>query len=384
MLDSDGDGRLDRINIKFLGNVSEEYLDQMVDSLSFDWMDSSRVVTRYVVGRKAFSLDKSDGRRVVVDLSELQDRFSVQTSMTYGGDFFLGNVKLHLSEGSVFDVPMRDKMAPVVKGAFLHSYRGEGTDSLVVDFSERVDLVWGCQDVLEFKKKDGAPAFFTNLSDAVWSVNNTSALFLLDGNSSREWLEPRDFVRLTPRCVQDFTHNVSDEKGAFAMIEGFFPLEVRISRMVEEISAPAEELPIFQLQFKDLNVAVPNENEWGLSIDVLGHEFENAVRDALGLEQKKELDLKKLKIYYNLRIYTNLGAHVVGTSGVIYGDDSRFNGHGTRLFLKWNLMDGMRRRVATGAYISNGIIIVSYDGQVVFRNDVHHGPTTRVFGVKRR
>ncbi|MCQ2098536.1 MAG: hypothetical protein MJY87_11425 [Fibrobacter sp.] len=384
LLDSDGDGRLDQMNIKFLGTISGEYLDQMVDSLTFDWMDSSKTVQHYAVGRKAFVPDSSNNRRITVDLSHLQSQFDILTSLSDGEGGSLGNVKLYLAEGSVFDIAMRDKMSPVVKSTFLRSYRGKSTDSLVVNFSERVDLVWGCQAVLEFKKKDGSPGRFISNSNAIWNANNTSALFLFEVNDSREWLLPQDSIRLMPRCVLDSIRNASEENARFRKMEGFYPLEVMSSNMVVETAVPAENLPIFQMQFKDPAANVPNENEWGVAMDVLGPEFENAVRDALGLEQKTALDLKKLKIFYNLRIYTNLGAYVVGTSGEVYGNDSRFNGSATRLFLKWNLMDGTRKRVATGAYISNAVMIISYDGQVVFRNDVHHGPTTQIFGVKRK
>lgn len=386
MRDMDGDGRLDRIDIKFLGVITNEYLDQMVDSLTFDWLNVDGLVSHYRVNRKSFILDSSFTRRVLVDLKSRQKDFKILTALSVDSlpKGALGNVHLFLRDGSVYDVNVKDQMAPVISEGFLKSSRGQGSDSLTLMFSESISGISGCDVMLESKVHGDTVSRFWATSDIEWNENHNAAVFVFDGTSSDKRLLPGDSIRLTPKCARDSARNIVADNAGFAEMTGFYPLEVLMSKMVRVETSVSDNLPIFQMRFEDLPSEMPDEENWGIAIDVLGPEFENAVRDILGLSQKTVLDLSKLSIRLSLRIYTNLGSFVVGTSDEIFGDDSRFEGGAKRLFLKWNLMDGMRKHVATGAYISNAAVIISYDGQVVFRNDYHHGPTTQIFGVKRR
>lgn len=383
LLDSDSDGRLDRVDLKFLGVISPEYVEQMVDSLTLDWPDPDGLIQHYFIQRELISLDSSYNRRAHIDLSSFQDRFGVITSITSPkGD--VGTLKMFLHDGTVFDVPVKDRMAPVIKDSFLRSYRGKAPDTLALVFSENVMSLSGCEAVLESRTQKDSLSHFWTPSEVIWNDDHYSALLIFDGSEkTKDYLLPRDSIRLTPNCFADSPRNTSSDKAMFREVTGFYPIEVLTHNMAYGES-DLDDLPIFQMLFEEFGADVPNDDNWGVAMDVLGSEFESAVRDAIGVDQKTKLDLSKLKIFYNLRIYTNLGSFVVGTSDEIYGDDSRFNGRPVRLFLKWNLMDGTRKRVATGAYISNAVVVVSYDGKVVFRNDIHHGPTTQVFGVKRR
>jgi len=383
--DSDGDGRLDRVDMRFLGSLSQEYVDQMVDSVTFDWLDTVDMVRHYSVGSKQFLRDSAYSRRAHLDLRSLQGQFALLTETVVGRDS-LGIFKMFLHDGTVYDIPVRDLMGPVVKDAFLKSYRGRGNDTLSISFSERVRTPSGCEALFESKARNDSSSHILAPSSVMWNENHTSALFVFDGaEKSQDVLLPRDSIRLIPGCFIDSANKVpSADDALFREVAGFYPLEVHSSNMVYGDFDSSSDLPIFQMIFEKDGAKVPNENSWGIAMDVLGPEFENAIRDALELDHKAALDLSKLKISMNVRIYTNLGSFVVATSDEVFGDDSRFEGGPVRLFLKWNLMDGGRRKVGTGAYISNAVTIVSYDGQVVFRNDIHHGPTTQVFGVQRR
>ena len=57
-------------------------------------------------------------------------------------------------------------------------------------------------------------------------------------------------------------------------------------------------------------------------------EFENALRETLKMDEKTSINMAKLKIRFDIRIYTNLGAYVVGTRADVAGDDSRLGGNG--------------------------------------------------------
>lgn len=387
LLDRDGDGRLDGISIKFLGAVDQDYLEQMVDSLTLDWVDSTNEVTHVNVPRSRFRLDSSSARKVFVDLSEFQRGWypmtALHSEMHPAGS--IGKVGLYLSEGTVFNVVVKDQMAPVILETNLRSYRGRSADTLSLKFSESMTVPSGCESFLDFKSAQDSVVRVLPMTAALWNVNATEALVILDASLDlEERLAPRDSLRLLHKCIGDSLKNLVPDSSRFVAVSGFFPMEVRSSAMVVDNQRMQDDTPIFQLMFEDADAEVPNDNAWGFSMEAMGDEFLNAVRNSLGKPNKAPLDLSKLKIHYNVRIYTNLGTFVVGTSADVKGDDSRFGGNAKRLFLKWNMMDGLRRRVAVGAYIANIVVHVTYDGETVFRNDIHNGPTTQIFGVKRR
>lgn len=387
LLDRDGDGRLDGISINLLGTVNQEYLDQMVDSLTFDWVDSSNVLTHVVVPRSAFMLESASSRTVFVDLSGLQQGFTQLTALS--SEVYpknqLGNVKMHMSQGSSYSVTVQDKMVPVMTDVVLRSYRGLSTDTLSIRFSESMKVSLGCETFLTFKSADDPEEHMLPVSVALWRQNATEVQILLDEYMNQGIrLAPRDSLRLLQKCIGDSLKNLATDESRFVAVAGFYPMEVLTSAMVYDDQVIQKNTSVFQLIFEKGNAPVPNENAWGVALDVLDEEFLNAVRSTLGLSSKASLDYSKILIHYDVRIYTNLGTFVVGTSADVKGDDSRFSVDGNRLFLKWNVMDGHHRRVGTGVYIADIAVHVSYDGETIYRSDVNHGPTTKIFGVKRR
>ena len=134
--DTDRDGRMDRIEVLFLGALSYDYLKQMIDSLDYTWLDSAGVVVREVVLPEDMRIDSANVRRVLIDVD--QRRFgllSSPASMYLPADSY-GSVNLYLSDSTVFHVMMRDGMAPTIMEAHLKSYRGRRVDSLRVSFTE--------------------------------------------------------------------------------------------------------------------------------------------------------------------------------------------------------------------------------------------------------
>jgi len=389
LLDRDKDGRLDRLSIKFLGAVSEDYLEQMVDSLTFDWVDASGNLIHIRRLSRNMAIDSKVNRRVNVDLLEAQMAWQVQTGLSSDGDnpSSLGNVRLFLKGGSEYALPVRDRMSPVVRSAQLKRMSSDNArrDSLKVSFSESVSLKKGCSDIIEYKSSTSGDVYVLQASSAQWNQDSSAVVFVLN-ESSVNHLESRDSLKLLPGCVKDSAGNASSDSAYFVNVDGLFPLDYETGNMVvlDNFLEMEFDKPVFQLLFRDVESEYPNEREWGVAMDIFTPEFNNAVSDVLGLKENTELPLSKFRIQYSLRIYTSLGEFVATSSVEVRGDDSRFQNGAKRLFLKWNLMDGHRRYVATGTYIANIAVIVAYDGKVVYRSDVHHGPTTKIFGVKRR
>lgn len=385
LLDEDGDGRLDKVSIKFLGSINQDYLDQFVDSLSFDWIDSYGFLTHVVAPHEFFKLDPNSSRSLIVDLSKLQRswlQFTALSSESYSKEN-LGNFKLHMTDGTAYNVAVQDKMLPVIKDAVLRGYRGMRADTLSLSFSEKSYAAPNCETFLEYKSEDDFGGRLLPLTYALWSDDGNKVLVIFDEFVNQEKrLGPRDSIRLLNKCFGDYAKNVVDEESKYVVVAGHYPLEVQTSAMAVDNHNFDKNTPVFQLAFRNRNANVPSESEWGFSMDVMDEGFLSAVRSAAGLSSKAALDLSKIQIRYSLRIYAKTGEFVAETSVDVKGDDPRFDSKGNKLFLKWNFMDANRRRIGTGVYISDFVVHVTYGDMLVYRND--RGETTSFFGVKRR
>lgn len=385
--DTDGDGRIDRIEVLFLGAISDEYLRQMIDSLDFTWLDSTGMIIRNAVLPEKMRIDTSNVRRVVIDLDQKKFKRLTTPSSIYMPAGSYGLVNLYLSDSTVFHVSMRDGMAPTILDAHLKSYRGRRVDSLRVNFTEWTETIDGCDAILEFKKPKDSTVRFLPASSVEWTILASRALFTFDEDLTLETrLSPGDSLRVTKGCLKDTSGNVVPGTGKFVEVNGFYPFDLKTTNLVEDDgTAFTDDTPVFQLLFRPLEeIDEEVENAWDMTMEILGADFENALRNAEGLEAQEPIDHSKLKVTYNVRIYTNLGAYVAGSSHVVRGDDYRFGTSPTKLSLRWNLMDTHHRRVSTGAYIANVFATIEYNGKVVFQSDAEASSVSRVFGVNRR
>lgn len=385
--DTDGDGRIDRIEVLFLGALSDEYLKRMVDSLDFTWIDSTGMIVRNVVLPENIRIDSLNVRRVLIDLDQEQfDHLSTPSSIYLPAGSY-GMVNLYLSDSTVFRVFMRDGMAPTITDANLKSYRGRRVDSLRVNFSEQTATVEGCDAILEFKKPKDSTVRFLPASSVEWSILASRALFTFDEDLALETrLSPGDSLRITKGCLKDTSGNVVSGSGPFVEVNGFYPFDLKTTDLVvDKENVPLDATPVFDLLFSPLDeFSEETDDTWNMTMVVLGSDFENALRNVEGLEAQEPIKYSKLRITYNVRIYTNLGAYVAGSSYVVMGDDNRFGTQPTKLSLRWNLMDTHHRRVSTGAYIANVFATIEYNGKVVFQSDAEASSVSRVFGVIRR
>ena len=384
--DTDGDGRMDRIVLRFLGAISDEYLAQMVDSLDFTWVDSTGLLSRYMVPPSKMRVDSVNVRQVLVDLDQKDfDQLTTLSSLYMPAGSY-GTASLYLSDSTVFRVNMRDGMPPAIVDAHLKSYRGHRIDSLQLSFTERAEAVEGCDALLEFKKAKDSTVRFLPASSVEWTPYASRALFSFGEDLSLDVrLAPGDSLRLIKGCLKDTSGNTVSEVSRFVEVNGFYPFDLNTTNLVEDDGTASQgDSAIFRLMFLPLEERDENATKtWNMSMDVLGADFENALREAEGLDLHAPIDLSKLKITYNVRIYTNLGSYVAGTNYVVKGDDSRFEAAPTRLSLRWNLVDTHHRRVATGAYIANVFASIEYNGKVIFRSDIDANTISRVFGVNR-
>lgn len=383
--DKDEDGRMDRLQIQFLGTISKEYIDEKLDSLTIDWADSAGRLLHIVVSKDEFILDTVSFRKIFIDLSEMQSRFLPMTDISSSEFFFFscGTCVLFLSDGSSYNITLKDGMAPAAESYRLTIHRSSGVDSLKVVFTENVKPVASCDAYLEYKSFRDSVTRLLFATQVEWSLSYREAIFVLENNHSMdEHLTAGDSIRLVASCLKDSVGNAVSKNAKFGVVDGFFPFELYKQNLVKSHSDAAEN-SVFRLSFEDIDAQYPNDTSWGYAIDVLGPDFEASVREVLGMAPKDELLKSKIQILFDISIYTNLGSFVANAKYKVNGNDCRFEKTAKKLFLKWNLMDERKRRVSTGAYVSKFAVKILYDGKVVYRSDKDDS-CMQVFGVLRR
>lgn len=384
-MDYDKNGRMDHLVIRFLGDISKDYIDDKLDSLTIDWVDSAGAYVHMQIPSRDFLLDTTSRRGIVINLEKWQNEFYPLTGLTSSDVFYsYGSCRLYSRDGSEYNILVKDGMAPFASHYHLKKRLSGGDDTLDVTFTEKVNFSEACNAYLEFKSMDDSVVRMLPASDIEPKGFGNVVTFVFDENLKLEKrLSLRDSVRLTASCVKDGAGNAVEKKSAFGLVEGNLPFEVFQQPLVYDYDLYSGENDVFKLTFEEPTEKYPNDTAWGISMEVLGTNFESTVREALGMKPSEEFKAKKVSVDFSMRIYTNLGSFVANTRYKVSGDDRRFDGSAKKLFLRWNLMDSNFRRVSTGAYLANISAVIRYDGKVVFHSE-KEGLSTQVFGVLRR
>lgn len=201
--DTNADGKMDRIVFQFLGGITQEYIDGMIDSIVVVWIDSSSQRTSFTILPSSLKIDTSYNRLVSFDLSENEPTRAYLTSLNefIYGDY--GTAVLYQGNGEAIPISMKDQMAPVIQETFFKSYRGQGCDTLTVTFSEPSFDNQNCGFIVEYKSID-ENVFEWQYSSFYWNVLHRQAYFILDQEfSSKETMTPRDSIRIKANCIMD-------------------------------------------------------------------------------------------------------------------------------------------------------------------------------------
>lgn len=380
--DTDGDGRMDQITIPFIAKISKNYLKENIDSLVLNWPDVNGNIISVTVTQERMRVESRDEHVVVFDLKNKQKHFKQITSLDKKSGTDMSRARLYYARGESVEVIVNDKMAPTIVSAHLKSYRENGRDTLKVKMSEPVHVVEGCENFLEYKRTNSLYVELLSILSVSWNGSKTDAVIELGQSLADAPLGMSDSIRIASSCIRDSVRNKVNET-SFVPVKRFFPLEVHYNNMILDERDDFDNEDIFEIVFGD---ALDDEDDllWNVSIDVLGLEFENAVRANLKLDENEKLDLKKLKFKFKVGIYTNIGAYVAGSSVYVRGDDARFCRYATRLGLRWNLIDERHRRVSTGVYVAKAVIMIEYKNEIVYRSDMDDGVNVYSFGVVRR
>ncbi|MFA6836799.1 MAG: hypothetical protein WCR04_10415 [Fibrobacteraceae bacterium] len=380
--DRNGDGKMDIVEWTFLGNLTKDYLDSAVDSLTFTWPDSNGNIRNFCIKGTELLIDSSSSRKLLLNLSKDNNIQAKQTAIwgSFGSSF------IYYKGNSPIEIQMKDGMAPAIKRAYLKSSKGNGSDTLKVSFTEGVAEVQSSSDIFEYKSYNTQDMQPISGTSVLWNPENTEATIIW--TSSTTSVIPKDSLRILSYTLKDSSQNKVQSGSAFTKIEGTYPFEIRTNTLIEFSHSEAmQKKSIFERIFANPSDSLPQKENAGVAIDIGGEELATSIREALG-DSSIKIDPSKISILIDLRLYTNLGEYVTSIHTETQCSDARFPNfncleNAKTLFLKWNLMSNDRRIVGTGAYIAKIFAGITYNNTTIWRND-NETNAVQVWGVHRK
>lgn len=387
--DTNADGKMDRVVFQFLGGITPEYIDGMIDSIVVFWIDSSFQKTSFTILPNSLKIDSSYNRVVSYDFPSPTPTLAFLTSLndfTYGN---YGTAILYQHNGEAIPISMKEKMAPVIKKTFFKSYQERGDDTLMITFSEASYENHECAFVLEYKSTSYNTISEWHYSSLYWNALHNVAFFVSEQDFFiEEDLKPRDSIRVKSNCIMDSLMNPISAVTSFIPLDGSFPIEVyTVNQASFSAKEQRKDRPTFNLEFLPLGSNYPNDTAVGIALDVGGSQFETLILDELHLryssKNEDEIDLSKVKINLKMTIFSNLGAYVASDDFAFSGSDSRLENDGKRVFLHWNFLSDNGRFVQTGVYLVDVDVRISYDGYLVYQTKENESKV-QSWGILRR
>ena len=375
--DTNADGKMDRVVFQFLGGITREYVEGMIDSIVVTWVDSVSRVTSFTLLPSELKIDSSYNRLVYFDFKTPVSTCPFLTSLNESQYSSYGTALMYQSNGEKILISMKDNMAPVIQETFFKSYRGRGSDSLMILFSEPAYENSDCQTILEFKSANANEVYEWNYSSLYWDVFHRRALFILNEDAAvAVRLSPRDSIRIKSYCLADSAKNRVTKEAPFIALTGSYPLEIHtVNKATFVEKALSKNAPVFELQFLSFGSEYPNDTAIGVALDVGGREFQTVIAEELSLrypllygDKQSEIDLSKVLVWMKASIFTNLGTYVARAEEQFKGSDSRLESEGKRVFWRWHFLSDAGRYVQTGVYLVDIDIRITYNGKVVYQN----------------
>lgn len=363
--DRNDDGRMDSMSVGFESPITRELLDSM--DFRFYWLDSTGQVIEIKPDPKDLSLS-SDG--LVVGYTIDPDTYGIMNNLTsidpsysiegeeYGYAARITKITVDEKDYTEIDYfDMNDRIAPIVTTTFLNpeSKHSVFPDELVIEFSEAIDFE-------KIKSVDGFISFgidgdwdVTDLANAHWDESGKKlTLFISQGSSLFDRANPGDSLRLTKveGGILDLAGNTVSKTSPVVMIQGDPRVLMESTSLVSlERAVLLADKASFTERFFPPGTSV--EEEMGKSLGVmLDVAFSTIFEDST----KEQLDLSNTGLYWELYVYTNLGAYVASAKGEIKCDDASFGKNcfenQNRLYLRWNMRSEEGRKAGVGIYIA--------------------------------
>lgn len=346
--DTDADGRMDFVEIVFLGNLSREYLDSTVSELSFFFPDSVGKLREFAFAGQDLPFDSLRPNIILIDLSADKNISARTTELS----ITTKTATILFADSSRMNIRMREKLPPQILAATNFSLdRGEN-DSLVILFSEPVEEI--SPDFIEILRAGSAEKLFGQSPE--WNAGRTRATFLFPKDSPK--ILARDSLRILAGSLRDSSKNLVPENSPAVEVRTFSSFRLRTNSLVNAPAQNPDRTPIFELRFAEPSERHPTADELGLAID-------------FGKSDLRPADRENLSLAASLKLYTTRGEYVTGVHFEVQCSDDRFAGdciqNPRTVFLKWNLMSNDRRFVGTGAYLAKITAIVRSRGVPVWQ-----------------
>lgn len=349
--DENSDGKMDRVLVSFLKEISADYLKNMVDSLVLTWPDSSFNARRIVVRGSELSVS-SNAKTAYYDLKN-QGNIALATSPSYGVADIV-SATLYQQESAPVVLALSDSLRPAP--AQISLLAGASADTLPVLFSEPVKLAQGSGN-LEIITSKGTS--FTVPYTAKTKAELLATQNLVISQAASERLSSADSVVLPAGFAFDSSDNASLK--ATLSLSGISPFRVLFSSMGNFSTSEYSSAPIFELTYADPGTSFP-AGRLGLGMDIGSDSFWEAVKK---LASKNSLVQGDVVVRIEVSVFSHSGTFLTSSSAEIRGDEQKISG-GSRVFFLWNFMDGNRRFAGAGAYISRSGITVLYGGKTIY------------------
>ena len=393
--DIDGDGIMDQFSISLLGPVDSNYLNTVLDSVVYRWVDSSGHVSSVRVHGTEFSIDAKTQKTLTYQIANPKSLFPFLTSIDTAPFGNYGTVTMYAGqpgeEESILPVIMSDAMAPVIREASLHVAETDGgDDTMLIAFSEPVQLYSGAseKELFEFKTQGSGEIHNLQYSVISWKTNQMAELIFSKDISLDLRPSSQDSVRIRANALTDPDGNVVLSDAAFAkqggsatrpfkIVVGDFRFKLTTVPKVTYNSADPslQNAPPIQTVVRAFGAAVNPNQDQGLIVDIGSRNLLFSVQQALKsrmtsadstvLIENIPVDTSKIKVRLELELYSSNGDFVTSDDVSLACGDRTFTGncitHPKQLFLQWNFKAQNGRFIGSGAYYAQMRVVVWYD-----------------------
>jgi len=373
-LDLDADGTLDHLQIRLLHPVTQAYLEQILDSIDFTWVNSSLQIIHFSSSGKNWTVNEKDPRIIGLLIPSVDSLAPFVTSIdSRYGSYGTGTM---FAATQSFPVPMVDRMAPVIQEALLKVSDTEfGTDVLQVRLSEPIvdDSAALDQIFMDLRLRGGDTYDSLKSTHTQWKTPTLLELSFGRGIPESNRPSSRDSIRFRSTTLMDLSGNAVST--ASQIVQGDFRFQLKTQpraflKLNGNLSATA---PPFETEVREFGKEMSSE-DMGFAVDIgsadLTHLVQRVLRDQASktdtaiLAQTITVDPSKLLVSLDLAIYGTSGDYVAKTSAKIFCSDSRFQGNCLinphQILLHWNNRSDQGRLVGSGAYLAKIGLRVTY------------------------
>lgn len=344
--DADGDGVADQIAIRFLNPVDTAYLKGSVDSITVS---------------DNFILANATPKNNMLFL-EVVGRGNVTGGVS---------ATLYQKNAAPVKLTLADSLAPIPVSASVVAGNGMNGDTLVVTFSEPVELGDGS---LKLFAKNGSEKEL-NYREFSGAVSN-NLKYVLDRKTA-ENLAHTDSILVSAAAAVDGLKNKSRAKKL--SLDGISAFKIVVNSQAKFAPTSLNALPVFESNFAPLGSEFPKDR-LGMAFDFGGSQFVETLNEILKDKGLERASLEDLSLRMDLSVYSQSGEYLTNSHLDVNGNDSKLSG-GSRVFFLWNFMDGHRRVVGSGVYLVRTTLQIFYRGKLVVKDDVG---TLHSFGALRR